>query len=165
VQHRLLDLQTRALKMLVHLGPSPGGLNGLGARFVPPNHLIYRPALEPGARSAPALRVIGFDLRRLETVGTPTAIDEPVFITDFGGYADYDVALNGTLVYVPATRSFLARRLAWVQRDGTEAPIDLPARAYTYPISRQMAGTSRSTSATRKTMRGCGTSGATRFEG
>jgi serine/threonine protein kinase len=129
----VVDLQTGVLKMVVPLGPSPGGVNGLVARFIAPRHLIYRPQIEPGARSAPALRVIGFDLTRLETVGTAAVLDEPVFITAFGGYADFDVAQNGTLLYVSAAASPEVRRLVWVDRSGREEPIDLPARAYTYP--------------------------------
>jgi serine/threonine-protein kinase len=56
-----------------------------------------------------------------------------VFVNSFGGHADFDVAANGTLVFVDRSARPNARRLVWVARDGREEPIDLPARAYTYP--------------------------------
>jgi len=130
----VVDLRTRTQKRIMSIAPSAGlSIVGLLARFIAPNRLIYRPAIELGAKSAPALRVVGFDLSKLETVGAPVAIDEPVFITPFGGYADFDVAQNGTLVYVASSARPNVRQLAWVNRDGREEPIDLPARAYTYP--------------------------------
>src|SRR5262249_49632022 len=129
----VVDLRTRTLKRIVSVGQSPGSFNGLEARFIAPNRLVYRPAIERGAQSAPELRGVGFEPSRLETVGSPVSIDEPVFITPFGGYTDYDVAQNGTLVYVAGSARPNARQLVWVNRDGREEPIDLPARAYTYP--------------------------------
>src|SRR5262249_20754605 len=139
----IIDLRTKAQKLIVSVGLSTGLFSGLQARFITPNRLIYPAAIEPGARSAPALRMVGFDPSRLETVGSPVAIDEPVFIAPFGGYPDFDVAQNGTLVYVARLAQPNVRRLVWVNRDGREEPIDLPARAYTYanfsPDGRQVA--------------------------
>ena len=129
----ILDLRTGALKLIVPLSRTLGALNGLGARFVAPNHLVYRPALQRGGEVAARLRVVGFDLERMEATGAPAVVDEPIFITEFGGYADFDVAENGTLVYVANTAQPNTRRAVWVHRDGREEAIDLPARAYTYP--------------------------------
>jgi eukaryotic-like serine/threonine-protein kinase len=129
----IVDLQSGAQKLVVSLGRSPGAFNGLVARFVAPGHLVYRAARQPGAGSAFGLRVVDFDPRRMEAVGTPTKVDEPIYVTDFGGYPDFDIAQNGTLVYVSTDARPNARRVVWVHRDGREDPIDLPPRAYTYP--------------------------------
>jgi serine/threonine-protein kinase len=128
----IVDPRTGALKLIVPMPSSSTDEFGLQARFVAPNRLIYRSALEPGAQS-PALHVVGFDAGRLETVDRSVAIEEPVFVSPFGGFADFDLAENGTLVYVASSARPNVRRLVWVNRDGREEPIDLPERAYTYP--------------------------------
>jgi serine/threonine-protein kinase len=127
----IVDLRTGALKLIVQI-PAITDEFGLQARFVAPNRLIYRAAMEPGAE-APALRVVGFDVGRLETVDQSVAVEESVFVSPFGGFADFDVAENGTLVYVASSARPNARRLVWVTREGREELIDLPERAYTYP--------------------------------
>jgi hypothetical protein len=125
----VVDLRTGAHKLVVPLGRSLGPLNGLSARFVAPGYIVYRAARPAGAESASGLRVVDFDPVRMEAVGAPTVLDEPIYITDFGGYADFDVAQNGALVYVSTAAQPNARRLVWVHRDGREDPIDLPPRA------------------------------------
>jgi serine/threonine-protein kinase len=128
----IVDLRTHTYKRLVPIR-SPGSVTvGLQARFVPPDHLVYRASINAGAETG-MLHAVGFDPNRLETVGTPVPIDESVFVNSFGGHADFDVAANGTLVFVDRSARPNARRLVWVARDGREEPIDLPERAYTYP--------------------------------
>jgi eukaryotic-like serine/threonine-protein kinase len=121
----VLDLGSGKRKILF-----PGG-SGAGARYLTSGHLIY--AVASPDRADPTLRIVGFDRARLDTIGAPAAMNEPIFITPFGGIPDFDVSDNGTLVYVAASATPTARRLVWVGRDGREEPIDLPVRAYTYP--------------------------------
>ena len=53
-------------------------------------------------------------------------------MTAASGAADFDVANDGTLVYV-ASVPMDARMLVWVDRQAHEVPIRAPARAYVYP--------------------------------
>jgi serine/threonine-protein kinase len=90
----------------------------------------------PGvARGDATLRVVRFDLARLEVIGDPVTLSEAVF-SGLRGEASFAVSRNGTLVYVPSdpTGPQGARMsLVWVKRDGREEPIAAPARAYMYP--------------------------------
>jgi serine/threonine protein kinase/Tol biopolymer transport system component len=71
-----------------------------------------------------------FDLERLELTGEPVIIAERVLMGVAGG-AFFDVARNGTLVYVPASAaSDPPRRLMWVDRSGHETPLGAPDLAY-----------------------------------
>jgi serine/threonine-protein kinase len=54
-------------------------------------------------------------------------------VTTGQGGADFDVARNGTLVYVPGGVAATARTLVWLDRQGREEAIKTPSRAYTYP--------------------------------
>lgn len=104
---------------------------GSHARYAGSGHLVY------GA--AGTLRAVTFDLDRLEVVGTPTPV-VPQFVTTGIGAADFDVAEDGTLVYIPGDPSTLQtlgpqvqRTLTWVDRAGREEPPNAPMRAYAYP--------------------------------
>jgi hypothetical protein len=110
------------------------------ARYVRSGHLLFQGGTRNeglrGIRNSLAgetLHAVRFDLDRLETVGDPVTLDEPVFTTPLAGLADLDVSNAGTLVYLPASAQPSARRLVWVDREGREEPIDLPVRAYAYP--------------------------------
>jgi serine/threonine-protein kinase len=129
----IVDLRTGTQKLVLPLGRTPGPLNGLTARFVAPGYLVYRAALAPGPQSAAGLRAVKFDPQRMETLGPPIVVDEPIYTTDFGGFSDFDIAQNGTLVYVSTAAQPNVRRPVWVHRDGREDPIELEPRAYTYP--------------------------------
>jgi serine/threonine-protein kinase len=125
-----LDLTTTTTRLLLRDGSSP--------RYLPSGHLMFQEVPAAGDINiqqprGQTLRVVAFDRDRLETRGTPAVITEPILVTSFGRIADFDVSDTGTLIYLPATTIGSARRLVWVDRDGREAPIDLPARTYTYP--------------------------------
>jgi serine/threonine-protein kinase len=112
----VLDLRTRKYKRLGPLGSH--------ARYVSSGHLVY------GA--AGVLRAVAFDLDRLEVVGTPVTV-VPQLVTTAQGAADFDVAANGTLVYVPAGLASATRTLVWVNRQGGgEEPLETPPRSYQY---------------------------------
>jgi serine/threonine-protein kinase len=112
----VLDLRTGAQKTVVR--------GGSHAHYVESGHLVYA--------AAGSLRAVGFDLDRLETTGTPVPVVPEVVTTSQGG-GDFDVAGNGTLVYVPGGPQAMARTLVWVDRQGREEAIKAPARAYVYP--------------------------------
>ena len=115
-QIAVLDLQSGTQTVLIR--------GGSHAHYVPSGHLVYA--------AGTSLRAVAFDSDRLEVIGTPTPVVPEIATTADGG-ANFGVALNGTLVYVPRTGAALARALTWVDRSGREAPIRAPARLYTYP--------------------------------
>ncbi|MGH9256171.1 MAG: protein kinase domain-containing protein [Vicinamibacterales bacterium] len=119
-QVAILDLETGAQKVLVQ--------GGSHAHYVSGGHLVY------GVGGT--LRAVAFDLERLEVTGTPVPVLSRV-VTTAAGAANFDVADDGTLVYVvdadDAPASAPQRTLAWVDRQGREEVIKAPARAYAYP--------------------------------
>jgi serine/threonine-protein kinase len=113
----VLDLQSGTHKILVS--------GGSHAHYLASGHLVY------GVGGT--LRAVAFDLERLEAVGTPTPV-LPQVVTTTVGAADFDVARDGTLVYVfSGGDQTTARSLVWVDRQGREEPIKAPVRAYMYP--------------------------------
>jgi serine/threonine-protein kinase len=114
-QVAVFDLKTRSQKVVVR--------GGSDAHHVPSGHLIY------GA--AGALRAVRFDTTRLEAVGDPVAVLPQVAITQFGA-VNFDVAADGTLLYVPGGAQEAARSIVWVDREAHEEPTKVPARAFAY---------------------------------
>jgi serine/threonine-protein kinase len=114
----VLDLRTGTQKILV-----PGGSH---AHYVS-DHLVYG--------VAGTLRAVAFNLSRLEVTGTPIPVLAQVVTTNTGA-ADFDVAHDGTLVYVLPSASIgtLAPwTLVWVDRQGREEPLKTPMRPYADP--------------------------------
>jgi serine/threonine-protein kinase len=92
------------------------------AHYVPSGHLIYV--------AGGALWAIAFDPVRAQTRGTARVV-VPQVVTLPTGVAEFDIADDGTLVYVVgSTTSAAPRTLVWVDREGREDPIDAPAKAY-----------------------------------
>ena len=93
---------------------------------MPSGHLVYA--------AAGTLRAVAFDLDRLEAIGTPIPV-LPQVVTLPTGTAEFDVARDGTLVYVAGGAGAApARTLVWVDRQGHEEAIKAaPARAYVTP--------------------------------
>ena len=97
-QVAVLDLETGTYQVLVpggnhaHYVPTPGG------------HLVYR--------VGGTLRAVPFDLARLQTRGTPVTVLPGVVTTQFGA-GDFDVAADGTLVYVDAPGAAQQRYARW----------------------------------------------------
>ena len=57
-------------------------------------------------------------------------------VTKPSGAADFDLARDGSLVYVAgqgAGATGIERTLVWVDRQGDEVPLDLPPRGYQWP--------------------------------
>jgi Tol biopolymer transport system component len=117
VQVAVLDLTTGQRTILIRTGSQ--------AEYVDTGHIVY--AL------AGTLRAVRFDLGRRTVESDPVPVVEQV-MTQFNGAAEFSVSRQGTLVYVPGVGTTEApRSLVWVTRQGQEAPITAPPRAYTSP--------------------------------
>ena len=98
---------------------------GSYSRYSPSGHLLY------GVGGN--LWAVGFDHRRLETVGDPAPVLEDV-LTKEAGTVDYDLSENGSLIYVPDVSAAAAERtMVWVDRQGQEEPLDAPPGPYESP--------------------------------
>ncbi len=123
-----IDAARVAVLDLRNLAAAPKILvtGGSQAFYVPSGHLVYA--------HAGTLRAVAFDLDRLETIGTSVPVVQNV-VTLANGTAEFDVARNGTLVYVSGGVGVAPlRTLVWVDRQGREEPIKgLPARSFVGP--------------------------------
>ena len=113
-QVAVLDLAAGTSKTLIR-GASQ-------ARYVSSGHLVY---LAHGA-----LWGVAFDLNRREVTGTAKVVVSQI-VTLPTGVAEFDVAQDGTLVYVAHGGSSEApRTLVWVDRQGREIAVTAPPRPY-----------------------------------
>ena len=121
----VLDMQTGKYTVVIE--------GGSHARYVSahPNsndhagYLIYA--------AAGSLRAVQFDLSGLQTLGSSIAVVQDVATTSAGA-VDVSVADDGTLAYL--TGGIIAdeaRTLVWVDRQGVETAIALPAHPYVHP--------------------------------
>jgi Tol biopolymer transport system component len=117
-QIAVLDLKTGQKKTLIR--------GGSDARYVDTGHLVYA--------AAGTLRAVRFDLGRMEVTSDPVPVVEKVTMSGTTGTADFAIAQNGTLVYVPGgVGAGLARTVAWVKREGGEEVLKALPRAYSLP--------------------------------
>ena len=130
-QVAVVDLGTGTYKVLV-----PGGSD---AHYVSSQRGSTRRAERQGGYlvyvKGSTLMAVAFDPDRLETTGTPMVV-LPRLATKPIGNGDFDVADDGTLVYLePPSGDTTARTLVWVDRQGVETPLSgsLPPRAYGQP--------------------------------
>jgi len=120
------DLATRATKVLVRGGSDAHYVaSGLGSSNRDARgHLVFT--------AGQGLSAVPFDLDRLETRGMPMSVLSP--LASVLGASDFDVAADGTLAYVVGGLAVqLPRTLAWVDRQGKEAPLAAPPRPYLHP--------------------------------
>jgi serine/threonine-protein kinase len=110
-----IDLATNVQTILV-----PGGSS---SRYLSSGHLIY------GAEGT--LRAVRFDPASLKVQGNSISVLEEVATKASGG-VDFDVAADGTLVYVSGAGS-AGRRLVWVDRKGVRTAINAEPRSYVHP--------------------------------
>ena len=118
----VFTLASGELHPLFHGGASNAVSWGSRARYLPTGHLIYD-------HQDGRIRVIPFDLDRLEVTGEPIPAFE-AFRGPGGGAAQFAVSQNGTLVYVAGGFN---RSLVLVDRNGDETPVPVPARGYRFP--------------------------------
>ncbi len=117
-QVAVFDLGTKTQKILLR--------GGSQAQYPSSGHLVYA--------AAGALRAVAFDLERLEPIGTPVPVVPDVATLAPVGTAEFDVARDGTLVYVSGGPVAPPRTLVWVDRQGQEEAIKAaPARSYMSP--------------------------------
>ena len=114
-QIALLDLETGAQRVLFSGGSAP--------QYAPTGHIVY------GVSGT--LRAVGFDLERLEvTHPNPVPVLDGV-VTKSQGAVNFDLARDGSLVYVAGTAAGSQRAVVWIDRDGRqEAVADLPPDTY-----------------------------------
>jgi serine/threonine-protein kinase len=116
-QVALLDFETGEARVLLP--------NGFHARYVGSGHVLYA--------AAGALWAVAFDLERLAIEGEPTRVLEDVVFKSSGAVS-FDVADDGTLVYVRGESSGVGRRrLVWVDRQGRAEELPAPPRPYLTP--------------------------------
>ena len=102
----VLDLQTMQERDL---------FAGSSARFVPTGHIVYV--------AGGALQAIRFDAGRRETSGGPVPVAGQV-VTKASGAANFDIAGDGSLVYVTGTSSSVSQQVvAWFDRKGQATPL------------------------------------------
>jgi Tol biopolymer transport system component len=131
----VLDLATGQRKILIRGGSdasytdaivTPDDRDGLGSSGSNQRgYLVYA--------AQGTLRAVRFDLTRLEVIGDAIPVVDHVTVSDTGT-AGFAIARNGTLMFAPGDVSQIPRRqLVWVDRNGVEDLIDVPARAYVIP--------------------------------
>ena len=108
---------------------------GMDARYLPTGHLVYaigssRGAEDPNSRT---LLAAPFDMTRLAVTGGAVPIAQDVA----GSNATIHLAISsqGALAYVPsdAIEPRRQRTLVWVDRQGSEDPINADPHQYLYP--------------------------------
>jgi len=103
--------------------------NGADARYLPTGHLMYAVG---GVAFA-----VRFDLRRRAVVGGPVPVIEGVSRASGGstGAAQFSVAENGSLVYVPGpvVTSTTGNHVALMDREGHVETLKMPEAPYEYP--------------------------------
>ena len=99
-------------------------IRGTGApRYLAPGYIVYgRDGVLYGVR---------FDLRSLSVQGQPVPIVNGV-LTKPSAAAEFAVAGNGTLAFVPDSIDQVRQRLIWLGRDGSTAALPLEPRGYTF---------------------------------
>ena len=107
---------------------------GHDAAYLDSGHLIYGMASprEADSRFQASLRAVRFDPVRVEVIGEPVTLVEPVR-SGTSPTVNYSVSRRGDLVYVPGGGAFtppVARTLTWVNRQGEETAIAAPPRTY-----------------------------------
>ena len=115
----VLDLDTNQQRVLVSGGSYP--------RYASTGDIVY------GVSGT--LRAVRFDLERLEVIDpNPVPVLDGV-VTKDSGAADFDLAGDGSLVYVAgdSTAGSGENTLVWVDRQGDEVALDLPPRTYQWP--------------------------------
>ena len=122
-----LEIETGQRKLLLHAGQD--------AAYLDSGHLIFGLANVTGdaeSRFQASLRAVRFDPVRVEVIGEPVSVVEPVR----GGTSaavNYSVSRRGDLIYVPGGGGLgppATRTLAWVNRQGQETSIAAPPRPY-----------------------------------
>ena len=98
------------------------------ARYTTTEHLVY-------AQNGNLL-AIGFDAKRIEVTGKAVQLIQNVATSEMSGHAQFAIADDGTLAYIPGTASGATmpqRTLVWVNREGIEEPLSAEPDAFRLP--------------------------------
>ena len=112
-----LDLATGQYKTLIEGGSSP--------RYATTGHLVY-------ARGG-SLFAVPFDAKKLVVTGQPFPVLDGIFSSRNTGAADFAIAANGDLAYIPGPTEGGRRQLMWIDRQGRSQSFGLPPRSYLHP--------------------------------
>ena len=112
----VLDRATGEHRVIIETGSFP--------RYAHSGHVVY--AIEG------VLYAVAFDQETLEVTGDPVPVVENV-VTKSSGAASFDLSDTGALVYVNGTAGGNARQFVWVDQEGRQEVLPLPARTYFDP--------------------------------
>ena len=117
-QIAVLDLATNDHRVILESGTFPQYANS--------GHVVFA--------VGNALRAVPFDPEALEVLGDPVTVVEGV-VTKFWGTASFAISEGGALVYVQGVSpgGGAPQQFVWVDADGTEEVLRLPARSYADP--------------------------------
>ncbi|HEV2355122.1 MAG TPA: hypothetical protein VGR89_12820, partial [Puia sp.] len=99
--------------------------NAIFPKYAPSGHLLYV--------QGTTLMAIPFDAKRLETRGAAVPVAEGISVSMPSGAAQYSFSSTGTLIYVSGGVAAAQRKLAWVNRNGTEQILPAAAGDYDNP--------------------------------
>ena len=114
----ILDLESGQRSSLVP--------HAVGARYSHSGHLLFRTA-----RSSGVLQAVPVDLGRERIAGSPVPVLDGIDAIPRAAKTTFDVARNGTLLYLPRAPS--QRSLVWVDRSGNVTPAIDDVGAYEFP--------------------------------
>ena len=123
-------LESGEQKVLIEAGSYP--------RYVSTGHLLYT--------QAGTLMAIRFDAARREVAGASVTVQEGI-VTKGDGVANYGVARDGTLVYVPGSAVSYVSRFVWRDRNGkavdaaSGGELEFPRYPRVSPDGRRLAAT------------------------
>ncbi len=118
--------QTRVMVKPLKSGEPRELFAGVAVGYLPTGHIVF------GLPNSNSLFAIPFDLDTMEVKGGPVPIVEGVM----GHGMQCAVSDSGTLVYIPGTSGGATAgqlTLVWVDRNGKEEPLTIPAGVYDNP--------------------------------
>jgi serine/threonine-protein kinase len=99
---------------------------GYYGRYLPSGHLVF---VHEGT-----LFGVRFDLKHMETRGTPAPVLEDLAANPAQGGGQFDFSAKGTMVYVSGTTGSGSHPLLWMDRSGKQLPLmDAPAKQSRMP--------------------------------
>jgi len=97
---------------------------GMYCRYLPSGHLVF---VKRGT-----LFAVPFDVERMEVHGSPSPLVEQLSYAPAAGWADFDVAGSGTLIYRSGSSSSVTL-LQWLDSSGKVEALRPQPAVYTYP--------------------------------
>lgn len=94
-------------------------------KYAPTGHVVYGGAAS--RRGVTEVRAASFDQRSLE-LGEPVTVVDSVVFTSAGRVAQFDLAANGSLIYVAPRGLRGGDTLVWADRQGGTQPLDFANR-------------------------------------